>query len=82
VQSEVPVAEPEPSLAAERLHRLECMPRLVRTAPATLVVGQIRQCVEDAVEVGRGEETEDLDVVADVDDRRDARRVDDVDEAA
>src|SRR5689334_10088531 len=57
------------------------MPRLVRAAPAALLVSETGQRVEDAVEVGRNVEAEDLDVVPDVSDHGHVRRIDDVDEA-
>ena len=82
VEAEVAVAEPEPRLAAERRGALERVPRLVRTAPAALLVGQAGERVEDRVEVGRDVEAEHLDVVADVADDRELARVDHLDEPA
>ena len=52
---------------------LERVPRLVRPAPAALLVGEPGERVEDAVEVGRDVQAEHLDVVADVADDRHAR---------
>ena len=66
MQAEVAVAEPEPALAGELGHRLERVPRLRRAAPAALVVGDARETVEDAVEVGAHVQAEDLDVVRNV----------------
>ena len=81
VETDVAVAEPEPVLASPRRGRLERVPRLVGAAPTALSVDQPGERVEQAVEVGRDVEPEDLDVVADVSDdgelvRRRARRRD------
>ena len=82
MQADVAVAELEPRLAAVCGRRLERVPRLVRAPPATLVVRQPGECVEHAVEVGRDRETEDLEIVADVDDRGHVCGVEHVDETA
>ena len=82
VEPEVAVAEPEPVLAAERGDGPERLPRLARAAPAALLVVQPGERVEDAVEVGRDRETEDVEVVADVADHRHVGRIDGADEAA
>ena len=50
--------------------RLERVRRLVADAPAALLVEQAGEGVEDGVEVGRDVQAEDLEVVADVHDRR------------
>jgi hypothetical protein len=73
VEAEVPVAEREPRLAAEAAGGRERVRRLVAHAPAALLVEEPGERVEDGVEVGRDVEPEDLDVVADVHDRRDLR---------
>ena len=49
---------------------LDGVPRLVRPAPAALRVDETGERVEQAVEIGRDVEAEDLDVVADVADHR------------
>ena len=77
MEAEVAVAEPEPRLAAELAGRLERVPGLVGAAPAALLVGDARERVEDAVEVGRDVQAEHLDVVADVAYDGDVVRVDD-----
>ena len=82
VQPEIAVAEPEPVLAAELGHGLERVPRLVGPAPAAGLVGAPGQRVEDAVQVGRDRQAEDLEVVADVPDRRHVRGLDRLDEPA
>src|SRR5439155_5876368 len=66
MKAEVAVAEPEPLLAPEALRLLERVPRLVRPAPAPLLVTEAGKRVEDAVQIGRDMETEYLHVVADV----------------
>ena len=63
VQAEVAIAEPEPGLAAELGHRLERTPALVGAPPPSHVVGAAGERVEDAVEVGRHVQPEQLDVV-------------------
>ena len=82
VQAEVSVAELEPRLAAEPGHDLHRLPRLVRAAPAALLVRDAGERVEDAVEVGRDVKAEHLDVVADVADHGHRRRLHDLDETA
>ena len=69
-------------VAAERDRRLERVPALVRATPTPLLVGEACKRVEDAVEVRRDVEAEDLEVVADVPDHRELGRVDHVDEPA
>ena len=70
METDVAVAEREPVLPAQPLGQLERVRRLVAHAPAALLVEQAGERVEDGVEVGRDVQAEDLDVVADVDDRR------------
>ena len=82
MQADVAVAEPEPAGAAERDRRLERVPALVRATPTPLLVGETRKRVEDAVEVRRDVEAEDLEVVADVPDHGELGGVDHVDEPA
>ena len=76
VEPEVAVAEPEPVLAAECGDGPERLPGLARAAPAAFLVVQARERVEDAVEVGRDGETEDVQVVADVADHGHVARID------
>ena len=82
VQADVAVAEPEPGLAAELRDRLERLPRLAGAAPAALLVGEPRQRVEDAVEVGRDPQAQHLEVVRDVADDGDVVRIDDTEQPA
>ncbi len=82
VEAEIAVAEPEPVLAAERRDRAERLPGLAGPAPASLLVVQAGEGVEDAVEVGRDGHPEHLEVVADVADDGDIRAARHVDEAA
>src|SRR5436190_2621509 len=82
MKPEVAVAEPEPVLAAECRDRLQRVPRLVRAPPAALVVVQPGEGVEHAVEVGGNAHPEHLDVVADVDDRRDVLAAERLDQSA
>ena len=82
VEPEIAVAEPEPVLPAERGDGAERFPRLARPAPAAFLVVQPGERVEDAVEVGRDGETEDVQVVADVADHGHVARIDRADEAA
>ena len=70
MEADVAVAEREPGLAAEPPASLERVRRLVADAPAALLVEEPGERVEDGVEVGGDVQAEDLDVVADVDDRR------------
>ena len=60
----------------------ERLPGLARAAPASLLVVQAGERVEDAVEVGRDREAEHVEVVADVPDHRHAGRIDGADEPA
>ena len=82
LQAEVAVAEPEPRLAAEDFDGCQRVPRLVGPPPAALLVGQVGQRIDDAVEVRRHGEAEHVEVVADVDDRSDAGRIHRIDEPA
>src|SRR5207253_1335015 len=82
MEPEVEIPELEPCLAAEGRDGFERAPGLVRAAPAALLVGEPREGVEDAVEVGRDVEPEHLQVVADVPDDRDVARRADLREAA
>ena len=82
MQPEIPVAELEPRLATEIADRLEGVPGLVGSPPASFLVVQVGERVEDRVEVGRDVEAEHLEVVADVPDHRHARGIHGVDEAA
>ena len=82
VEPEIAVAEPEPVLAAERGDGGERLPGLSGAAPASLLVVQAGERVEDAVEVGRDREAEHVEVVADVPDHRHAGRIDGADEPA
>ena len=83
VEPEVAVAELEPRLVvAERPGRVERVPRLAAAAPAALLVVEVGERVDDAVEVGRDVQAEELVVVADVPDHRHLARPDEVDEAA
>ena len=75
MQAEIAIAEPEPALAAEPPRFLEGDPGLVRPSPAALLVGDVGQRIQDAVEIGRDVKTEHLDVVADVPDHGDACRI-------
>ena len=76
VEPEVAVAEPEPVLAAERGHGRERLPGLARAAPASFLVVQAGERVEDAVEVGRDGEAEHVEVVAHVPDHGHVLRID------
>src|SRR5205823_4898921 len=71
MKAEVEIAEAKPRLAAEARDRSERVPRLAGATPAALLVAEIGQRVEDAVEVGRHVQTEHIQVVADVADDRD-----------
>src|SRR5919108_2435248 len=82
MQAEVPVAEPEPAFAAELRDGGEGIPGLLGPPPPAFLVGDACKRVQDAVDVGRDGEAEDLDVVADVDDRRDAGWIDRLDQTA
>ena len=82
MQSNVPVAEPEPRGAAERACRCQRVPALVGASPAAFLVSEPGKPVENAVQIGRDGETEHLEVVADVDDRRHVGGVDRSDHAA
>ncbi len=82
VEAEIAVAEPEPVLAAERRDRAERLPGLAGPAPASLLVVQAGEGVEDAVEIGRDRHPEHLEVVADVADDGEIRAARHVDEAA
>src|SRR6185437_14214554 len=75
-------AQAEPCLTVERPDALECVPRLVRATPATLLVVQAGESVEDRVEIGRDVHAEDLDVVADIPDHRHVGGLDHIDDAA
>ena len=66
VEAEVAVAETKPALAAPLPSGLERAPRLDGAAPASLAVDQARERVQQAVEVGRDVNAEELEVVADV----------------
>ena len=66
VEPEVAVAEPEPVLSSPARRRLERVPGLVGSSPAALGVDEPAERVEQAVEVGRDVQAEDLDVVSDV----------------
>ena len=70
MDTEISIAEPEPALSAPVGGGLDGVPRLVRPAPAALRVDETGERVEQAVEIGRDVEAEDLDVVADVADHR------------
>ena len=63
MQSEVAVTEREPGGASELGNGVESLPRLPEAAPPALLVGKPGERVQDAVEVGRDVETEDLEVV-------------------
>ena len=82
VEPDVAVAEPEPVLAAQARRRLERVPRLVGPPPATLGVDEPGERVEQAVEVRRDVEPEDLEVVADVADDGELAGLEDAGEAA
>src|SRR5205814_5566631 len=53
MEPDVAVAETEPRVAAEASRLLERVPRLVRAAPAALLVAEAGEPVENAVEVRR-----------------------------
>ena len=77
VETDVAVAEREPALAAEPLGHARAPGTLSSPyAPAAFLVEEAGERVEDGVEVGRDVQAEDLDVVADVHDRRHALRAD------
>ena len=82
MDAEIAVAEPEPVLPAPVRRGVEGVPRLVGPPPATLRVDEPAERVEQAVEIGRDVEPEDLDVVADVSDDRELARLEHVREAA
>ncbi len=71
----IAVAEPEPVLPSPARRGVEGVPRLVRPPPASLRIDKPGERVEQAVEIRRDVETEDLDVVADVSDHRELARV-------
>ena len=52
MKPEVAVSELEPVLTADRRDDLQRVPRLVRAAPAASLVRDVRERVEDAVEIG------------------------------
>ena len=82
LQAEVAVAEPEPRFAADGVDRLERMPAFVRPAPPALLIGEPRECVDDAVEIRRHRQSQHVEVVADVHDHRDSCGIDRSDDAA
>ena len=82
VEPDVAVTEPEPVLPTEARRRLEGVPGLAGSPPAALVVDEPAERVDEAVEVGRDVEAEDLDVVADVADDRELSGLEDVVEAS
>ena len=66
MQPEIAIAEPEPRVSAHGADGFERVPSLVGATPTALLVGDPGKGIEDAVEVGRDMEAEDLDVVPDV----------------
>ena len=66
VETDVAVAQPEPVGAAPSSGRLERVPALPGATPASLGVDQPAERVQEAVEIGRDVQPEDLEVVADV----------------
>ena len=83
MEPDVTVAELEPGLVvAELLRGVERVPRLAAPAPAALLVVDVGERVEQAVEIGRDVQPEHLGVVADVADHRHLAAADEVDEAA
>ena len=70
MEADVAVSQREPDLRRRAARPAERVRRLVADAPAALLVEEPGQRVEDGVEVGRDVQAEELDVVADVDDRR------------
>ena len=82
MKTEIAVAELEPVGRAESRHGVERVPRLAGAAPAALLVGDSCERVEHAVEIRRDAQAEELEVVADVDDRRDALGAERLDEGA
>ena len=82
METEIEVTEREPVLATERADGLERVPGLAAPAPATLLVGEARERVEDRVEIRRDVEPEHLDVVTDVANHARHGSVRDVDDAA
>ena len=78
VETEVAVADAEPVLSAPVRCGFERGPALVGPPPAALRVDQIAERVEQAVEVWRDVEAEDLDVVADVADHGQLARLEDL----
>ncbi len=68
VEPDVAVAEPEPVLPSPARRRLERVPGLAGSPPAALGVDEPAERVEEAVEVGRDVQAEDLEVVTDVSD--------------
>ena len=82
VQPEVEVAQPEPGVGAPSSPRLLERPRRVAAhAPALLGVDPAGERVEHRVQVGRDVQPVRLEVVADVADDRDRRRIDHLDQA-
>ena len=71
VEPDVAISESEPALPAQPAGELEGVRRLVADTPATLLVEKPRERIEHRVEVRGDVQPENLDVVADVDDRRD-----------
>ncbi len=80
MQSDIAIAEAEPGLAAERLHRFHERPGFVVPAPAKFAIGQPGQRIGDGIDIGRNRQAEMLEIVAGVDDdqqvlgRHDARQ--------
>ena len=70
MEPDVAVSEPKPVLRTEARRRLERIPGLAGSPPTALVVDEPTKRVDEAVEVGRDVEAQDLDVVADVADDR------------
>ena len=82
VEPDVAVTQPEPVLPSEARRGLERVPGLAGTPPAAVGVDEPAERVDEAVEIGRDVESEDLDVVTDVADDRELSGLEDRVEAS
>src|SRR4029079_15488288 len=81
VEPEIEIAELEPGISSPGSRRLERTPGLADATPPALLVVPPRERVQHGVEVGRHRETEQLEVVPDVDDDGEIRTEDVVETA-
>ena len=77
MKAEIPVAETKPLIPSPGGRRLEGVPGFVGSSPAALRVDEPAERVEQAVQVGRDVQAEDVDVVTDVSDDGQLPRLED-----